>query len=122
MTQMTDKEQFSAFTQRHITMLLLYALIVLIVGLIVAAFLPLKANQEVLSLATPLITGLYGLASGAAGFWLATQRQQTRPPDPAATPAAPPAAEPAPATPAASVAAPPPGAAAPSSSPQPPTV
>ncbi len=33
---MDDKERFSAYTQRHITFLLIYGLMVLIIGLLVA--------------------------------------------------------------------------------------
>jgi hypothetical protein len=84
MTPMTDKDLFSAYTQRHITMLLLYGLLILVVGIIVASYLPWKADQAMLSLATPLITGIYGLASGAVGFWIAKQRPLS-PPDPATT-------------------------------------
>jgi len=78
---MNDKEQFAAQTQRHITYLLLYALLGLIGALIIGSFLPYKVNQEILSLANPLITGIYGLTSGAVGFWVAKQRYQTNDPD-----------------------------------------
>jgi hypothetical protein len=73
---MNDKEQFAAQTQRHITYVLLWGLIFLVTALIIAAFLPFKADDKILSLANPLITGIYGLASGAVGFWIAKQRYQ----------------------------------------------
>jgi uncharacterized membrane-anchored protein len=74
---MNDKEVFAAHTQRHITYLLVYALLFLIAALIVGAFLPYQVNDKILSLANPLITGIYGLASGAVGFWIAKQRYQS---------------------------------------------
>jgi hypothetical protein len=74
---MNDKEQFAATTQRHITYLLVYSLLVLIGALIIGAFLPFQVNDKILSLANPLITGIYGLASGAVGFWIAKQRYQS---------------------------------------------
>jgi hypothetical protein len=78
---MNDKEVFAAQTQRHLTYLLVYALIVLIGALIIGAFLPFQVNDKILALANPLITGIYGLASGATGFWIAKQRYQTNDPD-----------------------------------------
>jgi len=74
---MNSKEVFAARTQRHITYLLVYALLFLIFALMVGAFLPFQVNDKILSLANPLITGIYGLASGAVGFWIAKQRYQT---------------------------------------------
>jgi hypothetical protein len=84
MTPITDKEMFAAATQRHITYLLIYGLLLLVVGLVICAYLPYTVNAQILSLATPLITGLYGLASGAVGFWIAKQRSQSAP-DPSTT-------------------------------------
>jgi hypothetical protein len=74
---MNDKELFAAQTQRHITLLLLYGLLALVAVLIVASFLPFKVDTTILSLANPLITGVYGLTSGAVGFWIAKQRYQS---------------------------------------------
>jgi len=78
---MNDKEQFAAQTQRHITFLLIYALLVLIFGLLIAAFLPYNANDKILAMVSPLIVGIFGLASGAVGFWIAKQRYQSSPDD-----------------------------------------
>ena len=83
MTPITDKDMFSAYTQRHITMLLLYAFVFLILGLLIAAFIPLPVDDKIISLVNPLITGLFGLASGAVGFWIG--RRPTPTPDPATT-------------------------------------
>lgn len=78
-----DKEQFNAYTTRHITMLLLYGLFVLVIGILVAAFLPLNSNDKIIALVSPIITGIYGLASGAVGYWIAKQRLPI--PDPSTT-------------------------------------
>ena len=78
MTPMTDKDTFAAYTQRHITMLLLWGIMLLIVGLLIASFLPYQANDKILSLVSPLLVGIFGLASGACGFWIGRQRPQTQ--------------------------------------------
>lgn len=78
---MNDKEHFQATTQRHITFLLIYGLISLIAALLIGAYLPWPVNDKMLALAGPLITGVYGLASGAVGFWIAKQRYQGGPDD-----------------------------------------
>jgi hypothetical protein len=78
-----DKEQFNGYTTRHITMLLLYGLFVLVIGILVAAFLPLNSNDKIIALVSPIITGIYGLASGAVGYWIGKQRLPI--PDPSTT-------------------------------------
>ena len=78
-----DKELYAAQTQRHITFLLVYVLMFLVVGLMICSFLPMQVNDKILALANPLVTGIFGLASGAVGFWIARNRQGT---DPSSTP------------------------------------
>jgi hypothetical protein len=73
-----DKETYAANVQRHVTLLLLYALFLLIGGLIACAvFLPSPINDKFLAIANPLITGIFGLTSGAVGFWIARTRQNS---------------------------------------------
>lgn len=79
-----DKEQFNAYTTRHITMLLLYGLFLLVIGIVIAAFLPhVSVNDKIVALVSPIITGIFGLASGAVGYWIAKQRLPI--PDPSTT-------------------------------------
>lgn len=78
---MNDKEQFQAYTQRHITYLLIYGLLFLVAALLIGAYLPFPVNDKMLALAGPIITGVFGLASGAVGFWIAKQRYQGGPDD-----------------------------------------
>jgi hypothetical protein len=85
MTPLTqfDKDQFNAYTTRHITFMLLYGLFLLVVGILVAAFLPVVPNDKVIALVSPIVTGIFGLASGAVGYWIAKQRMPV--PDPSTT-------------------------------------
>jgi uncharacterized protein YacL len=69
-----DKDLFAAQTQRHVTFILLYSLVGLIGGLLIAAFLPFQANDKVIAIVNPLVTGVLSLASGAVGFWIARTR------------------------------------------------
>lgn len=76
---MNDKEHFQATTQRHLTYLLIYGLFILVGALLIGAYLPFPVNDKLLALAGPIITGIFGLASGAIGFWIAKQRYQGGP-------------------------------------------
>jgi hypothetical protein len=82
--QTFDKDQFNAYTTRHITMMLLYGLFALVIGIVIAAFLPnVSVNDKIVALVSPIITGIFGLASGAVGYWIAKQRLPV--PDPSTT-------------------------------------
>jgi hypothetical protein len=79
-----DKDAFNAYTTRHITMMLLYGLFILVIGIVIAAFLPhVSVNDKIVALVSPIITGIFGLASGAVGYWIAKQRLPI--PDPSTT-------------------------------------
>jgi hypothetical protein len=65
-------------------MMLLYGLFVLVIGIVIAAFLPhVSVNDKIVALVSPIITGIFGLASGAVGYWIAKQRLPI--PDPSTT-------------------------------------
>jgi hypothetical protein len=79
-----EKDQFNAYTTRHITFMLLYGLFILVIGIVIAAFLPnISVNDKIVALVSPIITGIFGLASGAVGYWIAKQRLPI--PDPTTT-------------------------------------
>lgn len=66
---MNDLDLYRARTTRHITLVLVYGFLILILALLVAAFAPWQSSDKFVSIANPLLTGLLSLASGAVGFW-----------------------------------------------------
>lgn len=74
-----ELEIYKAKTQRHITLVLLYGLLILIAALIVAAFLPWPINDKLSVIVNSLITGVLSLTSGAVGFWIARSRTTDSP-------------------------------------------
>lgn len=71
---MTETDLLTARTQRHITLVLLYGLLGLIVLLIVASFLPMTMNDKLSGMVSALTDGLLSLTSGAVGYWIARHR------------------------------------------------
>lgn len=84
---MNEIDYYRAKTTRHITLVLVYGFLVLILALLGAAFAPWPSSDKFVSIANPLLTGLLSLVSGAVGFWIGHRGSDDSTHTPPVTPA-----------------------------------